>query len=27
LGGLKGSDHWEDLGIGWRKTLRWILGT
>jgi hypothetical protein len=23
LGGLKGRDHWEDLGIGGRITLRW----
>jgi len=21
-----GRDHWEDLGVGGRKTLRWILG-
>jgi hypothetical protein len=26
LGGLKGRDHWEDLGIGGRITLRWTLG-
>jgi hypothetical protein len=26
LGGLKVRDHWEDLGIGERKTLRWTLG-
>jgi hypothetical protein len=26
LGGLKGRDHWENLGVGWRITLRWTLG-
>jgi hypothetical protein len=26
LGGLKGRDHWEDLGVGERITLRWHLG-
>jgi hypothetical protein len=26
LGGLKGRDHWEDLGIRGRITLRWTLG-
>jgi hypothetical protein len=26
LGGLKGRDHWEDIGIGGKITLRWILG-
>jgi len=25
LGGLKGRDHWENLGICERKTLRWTL--
>jgi hypothetical protein len=25
LGGLKGRDHWEDLGVGERITLRWAL--
>jgi hypothetical protein len=24
-GGLKGRDHWEDLGVGERITLRWTL--
>jgi hypothetical protein len=26
LGSLKGGDHWEDLGVDGRITLRWILG-
>jgi hypothetical protein len=26
LGGLKGRDHWEDLGVGRRITLRLALG-
>jgi hypothetical protein len=26
LGSLKVRDHWEDLGVGGRITLRWILG-
>jgi hypothetical protein len=26
LGGPKGRDHWEDLGVGARITLRWTLG-
>jgi hypothetical protein len=26
LGGLKARDHWEDLGVGVRITLKWILG-
>jgi hypothetical protein len=26
LGGPKGRDHWEDLGVGGRITLRWTLG-
>jgi hypothetical protein len=26
FGGLKVRDHWEDLGVGWRITLRWTLG-
>jgi hypothetical protein len=26
LGGSKGRDHWEDLGVGVIITLRWILG-
>jgi hypothetical protein len=26
LGGLKGRDHWEDLGVGGGITLRWTLG-
>jgi hypothetical protein len=26
LGGLKGRDHWEYLGIGGSITLRWTLG-
>jgi hypothetical protein len=25
LGGLKGRDHWEDLGIGGRITFSWTL--
>jgi hypothetical protein len=25
LGGLKVRDHWQDLGIGGRITLRWTL--
>jgi hypothetical protein len=25
LGGLKARDHWEDLGVGGRITLRWTL--
>jgi hypothetical protein len=25
LGGPKGGDHWEDLGVGGRITLRWTL--
>jgi hypothetical protein len=25
LGGPKGRDHWEDLGVGGRITLRWTL--
>jgi len=25
LGGLKVRDHWEDLGVGGRITLRWNL--
>jgi hypothetical protein len=25
LGGPKTRDHWEDLGVGGRKTLRWTL--
>jgi len=27
LGDPKGRDHWEDLGVGWRITLRWSFGT
>jgi hypothetical protein len=27
LGGLKGREHWEDLGIGGRIILRWALGS
>jgi hypothetical protein len=26
VGGPKGRDHWEDLGVGGRITLRWTLG-
>jgi hypothetical protein len=26
LGSLNGGDHWEDLGVDGRITLRWILG-
>jgi hypothetical protein len=26
LGGPKRRDHWEDLGVGERMTLRWTLG-
>jgi hypothetical protein len=26
LGSPKGRDHWEDLGVGGRITLKWILG-
>jgi hypothetical protein len=26
LGGPKVRDHWEDLGVGGRMTLRWTLG-
>jgi hypothetical protein len=26
LGGHKARDHWEDLGVGGRITLRWTLG-
>jgi hypothetical protein len=25
LGGPKGRDHWKDLGVGGRITLRWTL--
>jgi hypothetical protein len=25
LGGPKVRDHWEDLGVGGRITLRWLL--
>jgi len=24
--GTEGRDHWEDLGVGGRITLRWTLG-
>jgi hypothetical protein len=27
LGGPKARDHWEDLGLGGRITLRWTLGS
>jgi hypothetical protein len=26
FGGPNGRDHWEDIGVGGRITLRWILG-
>jgi len=26
LGGPKERDHWDDLGVGGRITLRWTLG-
>jgi hypothetical protein len=26
LGGPKGRDHWEDLGVGGMITLGWTLG-
>jgi hypothetical protein len=26
LGGLKVRDHWENIGVGGRITLRWTLG-
>jgi hypothetical protein len=26
LGGPKARDHWEELGVGGRITLRWTLG-
>jgi len=26
LGGPKARDHWEDLGVGGRITLKWALG-
>jgi hypothetical protein len=26
LGGPKARDHWEYLGVGGRRTLRWTLG-
>jgi hypothetical protein len=26
LGGPKGRNHWKDLGVGGRITLRWVLG-
>jgi hypothetical protein len=26
LGGPKARDHWEDIGVGGRITLRWTLG-
>jgi hypothetical protein len=25
LGGLKASDHWGDIGVGGKITLRWTL--
>jgi hypothetical protein len=26
VGRPKARDHWEDLGVGWRLTLKWTLG-
>jgi hypothetical protein len=26
LGGPKGKDHWKDMAVGGRVTLRWALG-